>query len=274
MKLNDAHIHLFRRGFPGTYGALFPKGREVLVYEEIRKAHSIDRALVVGYEGDPWARGNNDYLAGLAKNHPWIAPLAYFPATKDLAVTKFQSYWKKGFLGISLYVVTESDVEAVLRWSTRVRDELNHHRAIMSLNCPAELASRLQPLLSTLNATRILLSHLGMPDDIAGSRKSLKPVLQLSELPHVGVKLSGAYACNSYPHPGLSGLVRGLIKAYGTKRLYWGSDFSPALNHVSFAQTIAPFAEMSSSLTSDVLANNLTRVIKRVQCQPSTLAIK
>jgi len=265
MKLNDAHIHLFRGGFPGTYGALFPKGREVLVYEEIRKAHSIDRALVVGYEGDPWARGNNDYLAGLAKNHPWIAPLAYFPATKDPAVTKLQSYWKKGFFGISLYVVTKGDVEAVSRWSTRVRDELNHHRAIVSLNCPAELVIGLKPLLSTLDATRILLSHLGMPNDIAESRKSLKPVLQLSELPHVGVKLSGAYACNSYPHPGLSGLVRGLIKAYETKRLYWGSDFSPALDHVSFAQTIAPFADMSPSLTSDVLANNLTRILKQVR---------
>ncbi len=268
MKLNDAHIHLFRSGFPGAYGALFPQGREVQVYEKIRTVHSIGRALVVGYEGDPWARGNNNYLADLAKIHTWIAPLAFLPATKAPSPAKIRSYWEKGFFGISLYVVNETDARAVCEWSDLVTAELNHRRAIVSVNCPADLVGCIQPLLSTLHETRILLSHLGMPSDIKNSRESLKPILALAALPHVGVKLSGAYACNKYPHAGLNGLVRSLLQAFGTKRLYWGSDFSPALDHVSFSQTFSAYAEMSPSLTSDVLANNLTRIIRRVRSTP------
>jgi len=100
MKLADSHIHLFRNGYPGRYGALFPKGGEPAAYEAIRKAHSIELALVVGYEGEPWCRGNNRYLAALVISRPWMVPLAFCRADREPRVATLLSWWRRGFAGL------------------------------------------------------------------------------------------------------------------------------------------------------------------------------
>ena len=43
MSLADAHLHLFRRGFPGIYGKSL-LGPEVEAYESLRAAHAIEAA--------------------------------------------------------------------------------------------------------------------------------------------------------------------------------------------------------------------------------------
>lgn len=269
MKLNDAHIHLFQGGFPGGYGTLFPQGRELRMYESIRQVHSIDRALVVGYEGEAWARGNNKYLARLAKDHRWIAPLAYLHVTRPPSIVKLRGLWATGFYGVSLYVNTASDVEALSHWPNRIWEELNAHRAVLSLNCPATLIAGLHSIFFALPEARILVSHLGMPSGDLEAPKLLKPIFKLADFPNAGVKLSGAYAIDSFPHPKISVLVRGLFESFGSKRLYWGSDFSPALDQVTFGQTITPFTKLSPGESSDVFGSNLARLIGRVRLLPA-----
>ena len=48
------------------------------------------------------------------------------------------------------------------------------------------------------------------------------------------------------------------------KRLYWNSDFSPALEHVSFPQAIDALFQLGWPVCdlTDILHDNLTRVIR------------
>ena len=51
--LADSHIHLFENGYQNS-------GENTLEsYLAIIEKFAISRALVVGYEGEPWAVGNN-----------------------------------------------------------------------------------------------------------------------------------------------------------------------------------------------------------------------
>ncbi len=262
MKLADAHIHLFPHGFPGRYGPLFPAG-DISVYEKIREEHSVGRALVVGYEGEPWSHGNNRYIAKLAHKHPWITPLAYCqPAA--LTPKTLKRLWQQSFAGLSLYIFKKEDADAFNRLSSEAVNSLNKHRAIISLNCPPDIAWLMRPVFERLADTRILLSHLGMPEKMTAAARQLRPVLKLADLPHLGVKVSGAYALNTYPHPHLPELLSKFKAAFGESRLYWGSDFCPALDSVSFAQTIE-LGLPAGLLSQDICAGNLDRIMKRVR---------
>lgn len=263
MKLADAHIHLFQRGFPGRYGALFPGG-DLSVYEKMREVHSVGSALVVGYEGEPWARGNNRHIARLARLHSWMVPLAYSDPFHDVFPRRLVDRWRQGFAGLSLYVFKKEEVDALNGLPSESIDLLNRHRAIISLNSPPDVAVQLRPFLERLDKTRILLSHLGMPEKMSVALRQLRPVFTLAGLPHVGVKVSGAYALNAYPHQGLSGVVEKLSAAFGPSRLYWGSDFCPALDFVSFEQTIN-LGLPENFLPKEVYAGNLMKIMKRVQ---------
>ena len=260
MKLADSHIHLFRNGYPGRYGSLFPKGGEVAVYEAIRQVHGIGRALVVGFEGEPWSRRNNRYLATLAPSHSWMAPLAFCPASRAPRRETLLSWWRLGFVGISIYVSNLYEAEMIAGWPADIVKTLNDRRAIISMNCPSEQGEKLRCFFERLGNTRILLSHLGLPGTMRSAPKMLKPVLGLATIPHVGVKLSGGYACNDFPHDGLRALVGDLLQSYGGSRLYWGSDFSPALDCVTFAQTIEPFR----GSPEEIFSRNLQTAISRV----------
>ncbi len=266
-------MHLFASGYPGRYGALFPKGGDLAVYDAIRGVHEIDHALVVGYEGDPWAKGNNRYIARLAKSHAWISPVAFCATTKTLDVSTLEKWWQDGFCGISLYLGADIDTDNVLTWSDEVVASLNAKRAIISINVPVAGIDRLRPFLLRISEAQVLVSHLGLPGSISAktstksAAKTLAPLLRQADLPNVGVKVSALYACNAFPHVGVASVIEALGASFGTKRLYWGSDFSPALDDVSFPQTIEAVRLMLGRGLSkiSIFHDNLNRILKGVR---------
>ena len=56
-----------------------------------------------------------------------------------------------------------------------------------------------------------------------------------------------------------------LLHRFGARRLYWGSDFAPSLDHVSFAQTLHPVGlnGLSAAEAADVFGGNLCRALRR-----------
>lgn len=265
LPLADSHIHLFASGYPGRYGPLFPRGGEVTFYESIRRIHSVHRALVVGYEGHSWAAGNNLYLARLVKSHSWMTPLAFAPCAVEPTPARLRAWWKEGFAGLSLYVPTLAEARQVAAWTSHSTDALNARRAILSINAPGAVVGTLRPFFERLSETRILLSHLGLPGSLPAASKNLSPVLDLGDLSHLGVKFSAAYACNAYPHPGLGKILQALLDRFGPNRLYWGSDFSPALDDVTFSQTIEAIRGFTDGNTRAIFSRNLLAAIRRVR---------
>ena len=70
---------------------------------------------------------------------------------------------------------------------------------------------------------------------------------------------------HAWPHPAAAPLVAVLVERFGADRCLWVSDFSPALDHVSFVQTITvPGLDAFDDATqAAVMGGNLMRILER-----------
>lgn len=275
MERADAHLHLFAAGYPGNHGRSPAGGDELAVYASLRRANHIGRALVVGYEGAPEFAGNNDHLARLAADHDWIAPVAYVPPGGPAHPGHLDHWWSTGFVGVSAYLADPAAGRAFADWLGRAAHRLSGVGALLSLNATPHAAGQLGPALAALPECTVLVSHLGLPGrhpvppDPDTAATVLAPLLALAGLPNVGVKVSGLYAVSdpphAYPHHSARPFVQVLLDTFGPQRLYWGSDFSPSLDHVSFAQTLHPVGleQLSPADAADVYGGNLRRALRR-----------
>jgi L-fuconolactonase len=271
--LCDSHIHLFRNGFHETYDARFARSDELTLYESLRVVHNIERALVVGYEGDSQFEGNNCDIGELAKIHDWIAPLAYYDAENPPTFASENAERDSVFVGISLYLMTPEKARALAQWPCEILNRLNEKRAIISLNAEPGVLPDAQSFFERVENCTVLVSHLGMPGAFgeAPSRSEaaqiLQPLSRLSTMKNVGVKLSGLYGASvpahDYPHRSAHPFLQQLREDFGAERLFWGSDFSPALEYVSFAQTIDAlgFLDWSDTEMSAIMGDNLRRIL-------------
>ncbi|WP_431875970.1 amidohydrolase family protein [Micromonospora marina] len=272
MERADAHLHLFAGGYPGRYGRSPAGGDELTVYRALRREHGIGPALVVGYEGGAEFAGNNQYLARLAATDDWIAPLAYVPAT-GIGRDEWERFRSDRFVGLAAYLPDPASADTFAGWVANAAGALNDAAAVLSLNATPEAAGRLGPALASLDGCVVLFSHLGLPGrqpvvpSPEAAASQLAPLTGLAPLPHVGVKVSGLYAvsdpADDYPHAAARPFVDLLLSRFGTRRLYWGSDFAPSLDHVSFAQTLHPVGlqGLSPAEATDVFGGNLRRAL-------------
>jgi L-fuconolactonase len=272
MDIADSHTHLIRGGFIGRYGRPASGGDDLEVFESLRREHRIDAALVLGYEGD--AEGdahylaNNAYVAELAIAHGWVAPLAHVaPWLEHVPAAPF--------LGVAAYLNSDAEAHWFSRWAPAVSERLAARAMIVSLNVtPATLAVAVDAI-RALEGCHVLVSHLGQPGRYgeapsdADLLPAVAPLLSLADAGHVGVKISGLYdltdPTHGYPHRPVAGLIDRIADAFGCERLYWGSDFSPVLDHVSFVQAVHAVADLpwSPSERDAIMGGNLRRILRR-----------
>jgi predicted TIM-barrel fold metal-dependent hydrolase len=240
----DAHIHLFKGGYHAEYGGGWARENELECYDALRQKHQIARALIVGFEGAPQFAGNNRNLASWGKKHSWMAPLCYVNCQRIPSATTLRD----PFVGLALYINTEDDIDKLTKWPPRFYEVFNSRQAIISINTTPQMLQKLAPFVARMENCPILISHLGLPGRFVKSpgkrltAAALDPLLALAKFRNVNVKISGLYAISDpaydFPHRSASPLLRGIYDAFGPRRLMWGSDFSPCLEHISFVQAV------------------------------------
>jgi predicted TIM-barrel fold metal-dependent hydrolase len=273
VKLADSHIHLFRDGYrhdglPSLFGA-----GEIDAYKAIRQLYDIELALVVGYEADGIDPGNNAYIRDLSTSHRWIRTVAYVDPRSRPQVAEIGALLDQGHCGLALYVTAPDRVQALLAWPREVWNLLQARKAILSFNVKPEGIGLLRPLIAGAPGVSFLLSHLGLPGVLRTGippdalHLPLSPLLSLTDLPNAFVKISGLYATSeppyAYPHAGAAPAVRQILSALGPSRCLWGSDFAPALEFISFPQTMhwPGLADLSDSARDAVMGGNLLRLV-------------
>lgn len=273
MSFADAHVHLFSTGFAGITGRPLAGEDEVGAYERLRAHHGIVRALVVGYEGEARYAGNNDYVLGLAAERAWITPVVFVRAAAAPTPEELREWSLRGAVGIAAYAPGEREGSAIARWPAAVKAELRRQRAVISLNAVPGATAALTRLADELDSCRVLFSHLGLPGrrqaplQLDEARAELASLIALASRPHVAVKFSAPYAISNpgheFPHAAAAPFVEALLESFGPERLLWGSDFSPALDHVSFAQTLDDrlLIGCTRSETAAVMGGNLLRLL-------------
>ena len=273
MRLADAHMHLFPDGFRRAgCRAVFGRG-EFEAYCALRANHGIELALAVGYEADGIDPQNNTYLRRLAAENGWLRTLAYVepePAPRPDAI---RALIRQGHSGLALYATDVTRARALLSWPEEAWEILRESGALVSFNARPEAIAVLEPLVRRLPALRFLFSHLGLPGILAPGmdepvlQARLAPLLRLADAGNVFVKISGLYAtsdpAHAYPHAEGARVVKSVLGAFGAARCVWGSDFSPALEFVSFAQAIdVPGLEgLTSAERSNVFCSSLVSLL-------------
>ncbi len=271
LMLADGHIHLFENGYKDSGES------EISLYEDLIKQHSIECALVVGYEGESWAIGNNAYIASLAQTRPWIHPLAFFKP-EDLQVSELENFLSLGFEGITLYIFSDQEVADLRAVDESVWAWLVDHKWMVSVNSKAHCWNLWLDVMSNNPDLILLISHLGLPnvdanhlthDDIA---LELNTIGKLHSYTDVYLKLSGFYALEQadpiYPYPSLTNYLQYIVNNFNRTRLIWGSDFSPALATVTFTQTFEHFSKLeflSLIDTTKILHQNLLQLISKLE---------
>jgi len=250
----DAHIHLFKDGYHAEYGDDWARENELECYDALRQKHQIARALIVGFEGKEQFAGNNRNLANWGKKHPWMAPLCYVNCQRIPSVTTLRT----PFVGVALYVNSEEDAQSLALWPPRLYEKFNERRAIISINVTLPLLEKLAPFIERVENCPVLISHLGLPGRFAkapspaAAAKALQPLCSLAKYKNVYIKISGLYAVSDpsydYPHQSALPLLRGIYEVFGPKKLVWGSDFSPCLEHISFVQAVEALEILNETL--------------------------
>lgn len=269
--LADGHIHLFENGYKSS------GENEISHYEALIKQHAIECALVVGYEGESWAFGNNKYIASLSQTRQWIHPLGFLQPG-NLQLDHLQNLLSMGFEGITLYIFSEVEVANLLAVDESSWAWLADHNWIVSVNSKGSYWDVWLDVMSRWPQLILLISHLGLPrveaghlaiDDIA---LELSTVKKLHNYSNVYLKLSGFYALEQvhpvYPYPSLRNYLLYIINHFNLKRLIWGSDFIPALAAVSFPQTFEHFWALDFLQQSDIeeiLYQNLMQLIAKLE---------
>ena len=276
MILADAHLHLFHHGYPGIYGRS-QLGLDVDVYESLRMVHGVKSGLVVGYEGEGIDPGNNVYIRSLAADRPWMATVAYAGVHSAPSAEAVSALLDSGHVGIALYVADGAGAKAAIAWQVRTWRVLHQGRAIVSLNVAPEHTLIFAPIIKAHFGCTFLVSHMGLPGSyksppgLADAEARLAPLLHLAELPNVMVKISAPYAISdpphAYPHLAAEPFMSIILNHFGAERCLWGSDFSPALDHVSFAQTVSnPWLErLDDGDRALVMGENLLRLLDRLR---------
>jgi L-fuconolactonase len=274
MILADAHLHLFRHGYPGIYGrSLLPK--DVDVYEAFRQKHGITAGLIVGYQGDGIDPENNAHIRALAVTRPWMATLAYVEPAALPSPAAIEALIASGHAGLAIYVPGDVAVAALSAWDPATWRALDAVGAAVSFNVGLPQVGILAMIAEAAPRCRLIVSHMGLPEARAkppspeAARAELAPLLALAAHPNVFVKLSGFYAVSepshAWPHEPAAPFVMALLERFGIDRCLWGSDFSPALDHVSFVQTITvPGLEgFDATAQAAIMGGNLMRLLGR-----------
>lgn len=266
----DAHIHLFEDGYP-CRPISSTRSQEFESYRALRLHYGIARALVVGYEGEERFLGNNDYILGLARTHPWIEPLAYLRTDKAPDLGVFERFVEAGHPGAALFLSRQAEVA----WSSEDLSQIVSMAAIISINAGPDGIEKARRVIGQLGGADLLISHLGLPGAHAATatatelRAMLRPATQLAAETNVFIKLSGLYAIDPiFPHEGAKATVEILLAAFGPSRLLWGSDFSPAVQHLTVNEMMA-LPDWLSGLTTQrqldaIAGGNLIDVLRRI----------
>jgi predicted TIM-barrel fold metal-dependent hydrolase len=266
-------MHLFADGYVGVHGSSPAEGDELAAYEALRRQTGIERALLLGYEGEPPYRGNNAHVLALARTRSWLTPLVYLPVSSPPSARALQEFRAAGARGFVLFAYGEAEAAALGAWPAASLAEIRDQQAIISFNADIPAIAALAPAVGELYGCPLLFSHLGEPGRFASAptsaeaRARLAPLIALAAHDDVHVKFSGLYGMceppDRFPHDPARPFVEVLLDEFGPSRLLWGSDFTPALDYLSFAQTtdVELLSSCSTSEVAQIMGGNLVRLL-------------
>jgi L-fuconolactonase len=269
----DAQVHCYERDRPGRPWHKVLAGPPEVTGDQmvaVMDAAGVDGAILIS----PFTmyRYDASYALEVRKHHPGRFALIKPVDPADPAVAEIIADWKRtpGTLGVRMLLVRSGLAEdAADPGLNRVLAEA----ARLSLPVNLHIAGRLDQGIALIRRhpdVQIIVDHLGLvqphePPVPAEPWADLPQVLTLATLPNVAIKITGACTLSRepFPYPDIWDPVCRVIDSFGLDRCMWGTDWTRAVNFLSFAQGVDAFRVTDRISESDkvkLMGGTLARI--------------
>jgi len=247
MQIVDAQIHIWGSGLPSNLAH-----RQVTAFTTEEAVGLMDEggvdAAVIHPPG--WDPGSTEMAIAAVRHYPGrFAIMGAFPLDQPEHRSRVAS-WKSqpGMLGLRYGFLQEPMrgwlQDGTLEWLWDAAERADVPIAMLatdSLSAIGRIAERHPGL-------RLTIDHLGgrggtttLKD--AAAMTHMPELLALAKYPNVAVKATGApgYSSEAYPFPTMQTFVRQIYDAFGSQRMFWGTDITKM--PCSWRQCVTMFTE-------------------------------
>ena len=269
----DAQLHAYERDHPGRpWHAVLAGPAEATGDQTVAMldANGVDGAILIS--AFTMYRYDASYALEVHRRHPRRFALIKPVDPADPGVADVIADWKRtpGAVGVRMLLVrsglaadaADPGLNRVLSTAARIGMPVNLH-----------IAGRLDQgieLIRRHRDTQIIVDHLGLvqphePPVPAEPWADLPKVLTLAKFENVTIKITGACTLSreAYPFNDIWDPVCAMIDTFGIDRCLWGTDWTRAVNFLSFAQGVDAFratGRISASDKAKLMGANTARV--------------
>ena len=268
----DAQVHAYERDHPGRPWLGFLHGPDEVTGDDMVVAMDevgVDGALLVS----PYSmyRYDASYALEVLARHPGRFGLIkpFDPGADDVAEQVEEWARREGTVGARIMLRDPFSVDADAAGLNRILAAGANAGIPVNVLCWGN-APLLGGLAKRNPDTRIVLDHLGLrqpfeppaPDDPFGD---LPKVAALAEYDNVAIKITGACTLSHEPFPfrDIWEPLARIFDAFGIERCLWGTDWTRAVNLVTYAEGVDAFrvTEVLSGSDRDALmGGNVARI--------------
>ena len=268
----DAQVHAYEKDHPGRpWVGVLPGPPEVTGDDMVAAmdAVGVDGALLIS----PFAmyRYDASYALEVYAAHPDRFALIKPVDPTDLAVAETIADWAatKGTVAVRVMMGNDVSSDPEDPGINRVLTAAARHSMPVNLMCWGRL-EQVAKLAAKNPNTMLIIDHLGLqqpfdppapPDPFA----DLPKVLTLAPHENIAMKISGACTLSheSYPYDDLWDPLRRFFDAFGLDRCLWGTDWTRAVNLLTYKQGVEPF-RLTDRLSNDERAALMGGTLKRI----------
>jgi L-fuconolactonase len=273
MPIIDAQLHAYERDHPGRPSHAVLTGPPEATGDQtvaVLDAAGVDGAILVS--AFTMYRYDTSYAVEVRNRHPDRFALVKPVDPTNPTVAEVIADWKRtpGAVGVRMLLVRSGLAEdAADPGLNRVLKEA----ARLSLPVNLHIAGRLDQGIELIRRnpdTQIVVDHLGLvqphvPPKPEEPWAELPQVLTLAKLPHVAIKITGActLSLEPFPYNDIWDPVCRMIDAFGIDRCLWGTDWTRAVNFLTYAQGVDAFRvtdRISASDKAKLMGGNVTRI--------------
>ncbi len=272
----DAQVHAYEHDHPGRPWTAVLAGPPAVTGDDMvaaMDAVGVDGAILVS----PWTmyRYDESYALEVHAAHPGRFGLVKPVDPTDPAVVETIADWAamNGTAGIRIMLSQGAASDPGDPGINRVLAAAADHALPVNLSCTGRL-EQVAKLAARNPKTRLVVDHLGLkqprvppapPEPFA----ELPKLLKLAEFDNVAVKISGACTLSHEPFPYndfWDPLAR-VFDAFGFNRCMWGTDWTRAVNLLTYEEGVASF-RLTDRLSDDDRADLMGRTLQRIYDWP------
>ena len=249
-KIIDAQVHAYEHDHPGRPWAAVLHGPASVTGDAMvaaMDAVGVDAAILVSVF--TMYRFDSSYAEQVYRAHPTRFRLIKPVDPTDPSVNETIDQWVKtpGTVAIRIMLNRGVSEDAADPGINRVLAAAARHNIPVNLLCWGRL-DQVKQLAARNPDTRIVVDHLGLeqpyePPPLAQPFGEIEKVLALAQYPNVVIKITGACTLSqkAYPYPDIWDPLARIFDAYGMERCLWGTDWTRAVQVLTYQQGVDAF---------------------------------